>query len=253
MSDPELRILDEFLVELSLPDKLISVRKSSRAKRLIFKSSLFKGVEIVIPVKAKISWVKEMIQVKVPWIIKTIEHLKSGRTQLSPNKIDLLAIDEKWEVNYVDRGNIKSGLMQIGHNSLLVESDSIDIFHSARKLQTWFHQKSRDILVPWLCSIAKSRKLTFNRVYIKNQTSLWGSCSRKRNINLNRNLMFMQDYLVEYVLHHELTHLDHMDHSKNFWTAFEQILPDCLELKREIGLHKPESIPLWASPGLKQL
>ena len=120
-------------------------------------------------------------------------------------------------------------------------------------MQISIQQKARNSLIPWLQVLSNGRGLAFNRVCIKNQVSRWGSCSPKRNINLNRNLLFVSNQLVDYVIHHELTHLQHMDHSKNFWDAFSKILPDCQELKRELNLYKMDDIPLWASPGLKDI
>ena len=113
-------------------------------------------------------------------------------------------------------------------------------------MQNWFNDKAKESLIPWITLLAEKRKLKFNRVFIKNQVSLWGSCSEKRNINLNRNLLFISPDLVEYVLHHELTHLEHMNHSKQFWTAFNNVLPEYQELRSKIRSVDPQEIPLWA-------
>ena len=53
-----------------------------------------------------------------------------------------------------------------------------------------------------------------------------------------------------YVLHHELTHLDHMDHSKRVWSSLKRILANVLDLRRELKEIDPEDIPLWATPPL---
>ncbi len=159
-------------------------------------------------------------------------------------------LSETWSVDYARVDEIPKGLMVNGEHILTVGVDPRDVFHGARKLQGWFHQKARASLLPWLASLAEDRRLSFKRTYVKNQVSLWGSCSKKRNINLNRNLLFLPKHLVEYVLHHELTHLDHLNHSKRFWSTFTRVLPNCRDLTRELRLLYPSDIPLWASPGL---
>ena len=108
-------------------------------------------------------------------------------------------LSETWSVDYARVNEVPKGLLVNGKHTLTVGVDPKDVFYGARKLQGWFHQKARASLLPWLASLADDRGLSFKRTYVKNQVSLWGSCSKKRNINLNRNLLFLPKYLVEYV------------------------------------------------------
>ena len=66
----------------------------------------------------------------------------------------------------------------------------------------------------------------YNRVTIKHNTSNWGSCSAKGNINLNLNLMRVPVPLQDYILLHELTHLHHPDHGAGFHEELERLLAD---------------------------
>ena len=250
MRTSDLGAIHKLLFRHAVPDDLVVVRLSSRAKRLLFKSSVKRGVEIVSPHGADSSWVAEMTENRIQWIRFAQQHIREGRSQLNPTQIDLKALGETWSVDYVQAAEIPKGLLINGQHNLTVGVNPKDVFHVARKLQGWFHQKARASLLPWLTSLAEDRGLRFKRTYVKNQTSLWGSCSNKRNINLNRNLLFIPKHLVEYVLHHELTHLDHLDHSRRFWSSFSRVLPNCRDLRRELSSLRPDDIPLWASPGL---
>ena len=232
------------------PNDLVVMRVSTRAKRLIFKSSLKKGVEIVVPRGANLSWVLGVAEKKIPWITSAQQRVREGRKQLNPRQIELTALGKTWTVIYRHVDKDTRGLVATGEQTLLVSQDPNDLFHVALQLQQWFHEKAKASLLPWLNSLATVRRLKFNRTYVKNQVSRWGSCSEKRNINLNRNRLFIPGRLVEYVLHLELTHLDHLNHSKKFWTSFGRVLPNCRMLRRELGSMNPDDIPLWASPGL---
>lgn len=247
MLTPDLIAIHNLLFRNAVQNDLVMVRLSSRARRLIFKSSLRRGVEIVIPRHANLSWVTEMTQNRIPWIRSAQESVKDGRSQLNPTHINLTALGELWSVDYAPIDEVPRGVKVNEARGLTVGVDSTDIFYAPRKLQGWFHQKAKGSLLPWLASIAEERQLNFKKIYIKNQVSLWGSCSKKRNINLNRNLLFLPKHLVEYVLHHELTHLNHLDHSERFWSAFSSVVPNCRDLRRELRSLNPEDIPLWAS------
>ncbi|WP_081457835.1 YgjP-like metallopeptidase domain-containing protein [Clostridium carboxidivorans] len=64
------------------------------------------------------------------------------------------------------------------------------------------------------------------KVTIKSQKTLWGSCSSKRNINYNYKIIMAPMEVVDYIVVHELCHLIHMNHSKQYWNTVQSILPD---------------------------
>ncbi len=65
-----------------------------------------------------------------------------------------------------------------------------------------------------------------NDLNLKNNVSNWGSCSTKGNVNLNIRLMMLPEYLRDYVILHELTHLKHHDHSPRFHELLEKLCAD---------------------------
>ncbi|MCS6819488.1 MAG: M48 family metallopeptidase, partial [Chitinophagales bacterium] len=75
-------------------------------------------------------------------------------------------------------------------------------------------------------------KKQIGAVKIKYNTSNWGSCSARGNINISLRLMFAPDDVIDYVLIHELAHLVHHDHSKEFWRLVERIMPDYREKEK---------------------
>ena len=72
----------------------------------------------------------------------------------------------------------------------------------------------------------------FNKLTIRNQISLWGSCSSKGNLSFNCLLMLTPPEVIDYVIVHELCHRKHMNHSKNFWSEVERVLPNYKESKK---------------------
>jgi predicted metal-dependent hydrolase len=70
--------------------------------------------------------------------------------------------------------------------------------------------------------------------------SRWGSCSSKKNLNFNVKLICFREEIIEYVVVHEMSHLIHMNHSKDFWKLVERLLPDYdarrKELKKDIKI-----------------
>lgn len=66
----------------------------------------------------------------------------------------------------------------------------------------------------------------FNRIFIKDQRTLWGSCSAKGNLNFNWRVALAPEAVVDYLVIHELAHLLEMNHSRRFWAHVAQHCPD---------------------------
>jgi len=64
------------------------------------------------------------------------------------------------------------------------------------------------------------------RVFMKNQRTLWGSCSARGNLNFNRVLAGAPPEVVDYVVIHELAHLREMNHSPSFWAIVGRWCPE---------------------------
>lgn len=73
---------------------------------------------------------------------------------------------------------------------------------------------------------AENENFVYNKITIKNLVSRWGSCSTKGNLNFNCLLMLTPDYVIDYIVVHELCHLREMNHSEKFWGEVEKIMPD---------------------------
>ena len=72
-----------------------------------------------------------------------------------------------------------------------------------------------------------------NKITIKQIKYAWGSCSSKKNITLNLELIKYSQQAIRYVILHELCHLKYMNHSKDFWNLVEKYMPDYKQIKKE--------------------
>lgn len=81
-------------------------------------------------------------------------------------------------------------------------------------------------LLPEICkSIAEANGFDYNKIYVKNISSRWGSCSSSKNLNFSLALIACSDEFIRYVVSHELSHTVHLDHSKDFYKTLEGISP----------------------------
>lgn len=106
-----------------------------------------------------------------------------------------------------------------------------------RILEKWYrvqatkHFKER---VPLLADLVDSNVKT---VSIRSQRTRWGSCSSRNTISLNWRLIMAPDWVSDYVVYHELAHLTHMNHSKEFWKLVEQYVPNHKDAQKWLKDH----------------
>jgi predicted metal-dependent hydrolase len=102
--------------------------------------------------------------------------------------------------------------------------------------------EAKKYLVKRLDELCKRNGFTYNRVFIKNQKTRWGSCSDKNNINLNVNLMLLPDHLIDYVILHELVHTKIKNHGKLFWEELSKFVEDPKNLDKTLRRYTPSLI-----------
>jgi len=93
-------------------------------------------------------------------------------------------------------------------------------------LKSWYKKRFIEVALPRLTYFSDKYKLKGNQVRVKEQKTLWGSCSNKNNINLNYLLIMAPMKVIDYVIVHELVHTIHKDHSAKFWQKVETIMPN---------------------------
>jgi hypothetical protein len=98
-------------------------------------------------------------------------------------------------------------------------------------------EEAKTLLTMRLKQLAKNNGFSYNRVFIRNQKTRWGSCSSKNNISLNMKLVKLPDELIDYVILHELVHTRKKDHSKAFWAEMDKFVGNGKKMASKLKRH----------------
>ncbi|WP_035293056.1 SprT family zinc-dependent metalloprotease [Clostridium sp. KNHs214] len=121
---------------------------------------------------------------------------------------------------YIDTGNL---CVSIAHNLYDNEARTQYVKEAIKK---FYIKKAMNFFKERVEVFSKNMGIYPKKVTVKEVKTLWGSCSSKGNITLNWKLIMAPPYVIDYVVVHELCHLRHMDHSKDFWMEVEKVIPD---------------------------
>jgi predicted metal-dependent hydrolase len=98
---------------------------------------------------------------------------------------------------------------------------------------------ARIIIVERLEELARRHGFTYNKVFVRNQKTRWGSCSARNNINLNVNLIRLPAELMDYTILHELVHTRIKDHSPRFWQELAKYIDDPRQVDQQLDRYSP--------------
>ena len=194
--------------------------------------------------------IQHVVQKKAPWIIKKRRRLANqsatdvlgfteGRQLWYQGKAYFLKIYKeenqkeskqeaaKKEAFAMEQEREKRhGRVALLGEQMIVYAESGQGAEIRKHLLQWYYQQAGQ----WIAKLVENYSSFFeesvNRISIKDQKSLWGSCSSKRNLNFNWRLILAPEPVLDYVVIHELAHRKEMNHSKQFWDIVEAMMPD---------------------------
>ena len=94
------------------------------------------------------------------------------------------------------------------------------------QLMEWYQAQAEDILTEATDRYADQLGVVPSAVTVRHYSSQWGSCSISGHIRLNRRIIFAGRQIAEYLVAHEVSHLEHHNHSRRFWDCVEDLDAD---------------------------
>jgi predicted metal-dependent hydrolase len=105
---------------------------------------------------------------------------------------------------------------------------------SVTKHFTEHREVARELALARLHHFNQHYNLTWNRVAIRNQRRRWGSCTSLKNLNFNYRIILLPPHLQDYIIVHELCHLQHLHHGQTFWDLVAEQIPDYQQCVAEL-------------------
>ena len=96
-----------------------------------------------------------------------------------------------------------------------------------RKDKKYSEEDFNKVVFDYVDELTNEMNLYPKKVVIKKLNYAWGSCSNKKSISINSDLIYYEKEIIRYVVIHELAHLKYMNHSDKFWNLVEQYDKDC--------------------------
>ncbi|MDG6773991.1 SprT family zinc-dependent metalloprotease [Thiomicrorhabdus sp. ZW0627] len=235
----------------------LPVVKTARKKSIALKHTS-SGIELHVPRHLSERALNKLLQHHSQWIARKVQTLQSrplegfkaqpGETVLFHGEAYELQFSEAdvSENRAVSSRRRKSKLqcrLQDGAFYLHGIAENVDtesetfLTDIKGAIQHWFIEQSHAYIEPRMESYARQIGVQPKSVTVKTYKSRWGSCYPDGRIQFNWKLMQAPEWVVDYVIVHELCHLVHANHSRNFWQLVERHYPQTPQAKRWIKQH----------------
>jgi predicted metal-dependent hydrolase len=213
--------------------------KRSKRKTIGIKISPEEGVTLSVPMRCNEDTIKSVLNTKASWILSKLKLMENKTDGLVQRQYvtgeQLMLLGDYYKLSII-AGDFKDCSVKFNEQGFKVYLGS-DISEEFRKsiIKMALDKLYRDIAKRFLKErteyYASILKVNPNRITIKEQKSVWGSCSSKSNINYNWRIIMAPAKIVDYLVVHELCHLRQPNHSEAYWNLVEAILPDYKERK----------------------
>ncbi len=224
------------------------IRISRRARRLAIRVYPDARVEVVVPPRARPREVEHFLAAHREWIESKRAQAMRNRPLpevFPPASLRFALTGENWCVHVAGgTGRLRVADLHGASGGILQMAGAFTSASLRTALRRWLLQAAQARLAPRLEALAAATGVTYRRISVRRQRSRWGSCSVRGTISLNACLLFQRPEVVDYLIVHELMHVNHMNHSKRFWQAVEKHCADWRALDREL-LHGWRHVPRW--------
>ena len=98
--------------------------------------------------------------------------------------------------------------------------------HAPRRVQDFLKNEARRMFEARALHHASKLGVKPSRITVRDTASRWGSCSSGRSLSFSWRLILAPDFVLDYVVAHEVAHLREMNHSARFWAHVKSLVPD---------------------------
>jgi predicted metal-dependent hydrolase len=206
------------------------IRRSPRARRVRVSVDGSGDVEVVLPKRAPERAAAQAVRELTPWIERRRRTLARAAAEVArpEGTVPYLGRD----LRLVPQPG-RERVHRRGDELLVPKRDA------GAAIERWYRRQARAEIGPRLDAATARAGTTYTGLTIRGQKTRWASCSTTGHMSFNWRLLLAPEAVLDYVVEHEVCHLERMDHSPRFWALLESRVPDWREHARWLRRYGP--------------
>ena len=202
-----------------LPDTCTVIRREVKNARLRVHED--GTVQLFVPMAFTDEDIKKLLEKKAKWIAsKRLFFEQKTKIQLRRN--ELLLFGNRYAYYYSSRYQNKV-VVNYESKTIQAKRDLLDVTVQEK----WLKSVARKHILARTETLSEALLLPYNKLYIRSQKRKWGNCSKEKNISINWRVIKAPEFVIDYIIIHELCHTVIMRHTVRFQTLLRSHCPDC--------------------------
>jgi len=213
---------------MPVPEPPYTVRRSDRARRARIQVTA-DGVEVIVPRRLPLDQVEPFVESKRAWIDRTLLRMRSAEAErprpLLQDGGEVPYLGERLSLRVrVEPRRQRDHVVRRGDEmTVTVAADGPQAVAAA--LERWYRGQARAEVARRLDAAVVRAGQSYASLQIRSQRTRWASCSSKGAMSFNWRLLLAPPEILDYVVEHEVAHLEIHDHSSRFWALLESRRP----------------------------
>ncbi len=204
------------------------LNRNSRSNKISLKIDRNGQVIVTAPRLVPEFLIKKFVQQQTDWITNNQKKIANKLSFIGQDFIDVFG--KKYRLKITS---------SLGPSKVILQKDELIIeLHNLKQAFKFEPNNPPTVLTRFLKNTAqhyiterasilsKKMNLSYRKISFKTQKTRWGSCSSTKNLNFNLRLVHFKPAIIDYVIIHELAHLEQMNHSQKFWDLVEKYQPE---------------------------
>lgn len=193
-------------------------------------------VSVVAPEGMEEDIIQKHVKIKANWIVKKLYEIRTIQSrQLDREYINgesFMYMGRNYSLRIVEDKTIKRAMTKLYQGKFIIATPTRDEIKLKESMERWYRQKAYDKVIERVTYYQKYFSIKPSDIKVKEQKKRWASCTSKGELLFNWRCAMAPSFALDYIVVHEMSHLIHMDHSKEFWHLVGRIMPD-YEKRRE--------------------
>ena len=179
------------------------------------------SVQLFVPMAFTDEDIERLLEKKSQWITSKRQFFEQ-KSKIQLRRNELLLFGNRYAYFYSSKYQNK---IIVNHESRTIQAkrNLLDIAVQEK----WFKSVARKYISSRAETLSEALLLPYNKLYIRSQKRKWGNCSKEKNISINWRVIKAPEFVIDYIIIHELCHTVIMKHTVRFQTLLRSHCPDC--------------------------